>query len=105
MGGLLIAQTRYRNIDKGREEVPGKELCNSPKLRKVVAIYETSKLVLFFKTKGSEKVLYSKSSCFRYIFCNQLIKYSLFSVSLWAMINTEERTLIVSPYVAVVELS
>ena len=31
---------------QGREEFPGKELCNSPKLRKVVAIYKTNKLVL-----------------------------------------------------------
>ena len=31
---------------QGREEFPGKELCNSPKLRKLVAIYKTNKLVL-----------------------------------------------------------
>ena len=31
---------------QGREEFPGKELCNLPKLRKVVAIYKTNKLVL-----------------------------------------------------------
>ena len=43
MGWLLIAQKQYRNIDKGREEAPVKELGNSPKLRKVVAIYKTNK--------------------------------------------------------------
>ena len=50
-------------------------------------------------------MLHSKCSCFRLIFCNQLIKYSVYSVTLWAMINTEERTLIVSPCLAVVELT
>ena len=43
MGWLLIAQKQYRNIDKDREEAPVKELGNSPKLRKVVAIYKTNK--------------------------------------------------------------
>ena len=38
-------------------------------------------------------------------FCNQLIKYSMFLVSLWAMINTEERTLIASLCVAFVEVT
>ena len=43
-------------------------------------------------TEGSEKVLYSKSSCS----ILQLIKYSMFLVSLRAMINTEERALTAS---------
>ena len=45
--------------------------------------------------KNSEKVPHSKSS-----FYNQLIKCSLFLVSLWPVINTEERTRIASPCVA-----
>ena len=45
--------------------------------------------------KNSEKVPHSKSS-----FYNQLIKCSLFLVSLWPVINTEERTRIASPGVA-----
>ena len=53
------------NIDKGCQEIPlqGDELCNSRKLRKVVLIYKTNKLVLSkkymsLKIRGLEKVLY-----------------------------------------------
>ena len=56
------------------------------------------------KTRVSENVPYSKGSWSRLIFFDQLIKYSIFLVSLWIMINTEERTLTVSPCVGVVEL-
>ena len=64
----LIAETQYRNIGKGYEEVFIKELHNSRKLRKVAAIYKTNKLVPFKKQvslnpKGSKKLPYSKSSC------------------------------------------
>ena len=45
------------------------------------------------EAKGSEKVPHSKISDPRLTFCNQLIKYSVSLVSLWAMINTQERTL------------
>ena len=94
-------------MDKRRQETPlqGKELCDSRKLRKVLVIYKTNKLVLSLKTRGSEKVTYSKSSCSRLIFCNQLIKYSVFLVSLRTMIKTEERTLTASPCLAFVELT
>ena len=76
-------------------------------LRNVVAIYKTDKLFLSknkmtTKTRGSEKVPYSKGSCSRFNFCNELIKYSLFLVFLSAMINIEERTFAVSPYVTAV---
>ena len=90
-------------MDKGRQEIPlqGKDFWNSRKLRKVVAIYKTNKLVLSkkyisLKTRGSEKVPYSKS-CSRLIFCNQLIKCSVFLVSFWAIT--------VSPCLTVVELT
>ena len=69
---LLIAQTQYRNMDKGCKEIhlQGKKLCNSWKLRKVVAIYKKNKLAfskkyISLKTRSLEKVPYSKSSCSR----------------------------------------
>ena len=34
------------------------------------------------KTRNSEKVPYSKSSCSRLVFCNQLIKYSVLDITL-----------------------
>ena len=52
-------------MGKGYEKIPrqGKDLRNSQKLRKVVAIYKTSKLVLSrkcisLKTRGSVKAPY-----------------------------------------------
>ena len=80
--------------------VQGEKLCTSRKLRKVVAIYKTNKLVLSkryisSKTRDPEIVPYSNSSRSRLIFC----KYSLFLVSLRAVIHIEERTLIPSPCV------
>ena len=45
------------------------------------------------KTRGSEKAPHSKSSYSRASFSNQLIKYSMFLVSLRAMMNRVERTL------------
>ena len=70
------------DMDKGRQEMPlqGKELCDSRKLKTLVAIYKTKKIVLFkkytsLKTRGLEKVPYSKSCCSS---LNQLIKYSVF---------------------------
>ena len=53
----------------------GKGVHNSLKLRKAVAIYKTNELVLSkkylsIKARGSEKVLYSKSSYSRQIFFN-----------------------------------
>ena len=96
----------------GCEEIPqqGRDICNSRKLRKVAAIHKINKLVLSkksmsLKTRGSEKVSLSKSSCFRLILCYQLIKSSMFLVSLLAVINTEERTLTASPCVAVIQLT
>ena len=43
-----MAQTQYRDMDKGREGIPPqvKGLYNSRKLRQVVAIYKTDKLML-----------------------------------------------------------
>ena len=49
------------------------------------------------KTRSSEKAPYSKTSCPRLIFCNQLIKYSVLLASLSVMIKTEERTFTASP--------
>ena len=73
-------------MDKGCEEIPlrAKELRNTRKSRKVVVTYKTNKLVLSKKYMSlcSEKVPYSKISCTRLIFCNQLVKYSFFLVSL-----------------------
>ena len=76
-------------MDKGCQEIPvqGKEFRNSRKLKKVVAIYKRNKLVLSkkhmsLKTRGSEKVSYSKNSCSRLIFCNQLIKCSVSGITL-----------------------
>ena len=70
------------NIGKACQEIPlqGKELRNSRKLRMLLAIYKTNELVpskkyMSLKTRGSEKVPYTKISCSRLIFCNQLIKY------------------------------
>ena len=56
-------------MGKGYEKIPrqGKDLRNSQKLRKVVAIYKTSKLVLSrkcisLKTRGSVKAPYCKEA-------------------------------------------
>ena len=64
-------------MDKGCERVlpQGRGLHNSRKLRKVVAIYKTDKLILsknslFLKTRGLEKVPYSKSGCSKLILFN-----------------------------------
>ena len=57
------------------------------------------------KNRGLEKISHSKSSYSGIIFCNQLIKYSMFLVSFWAIINTEERTLRASLCVTVVEVT
>ena len=106
-------QTQYRDMDKGCEEIlwQRKNLCNSSRLRTVVAIYKINKLFLSkkyisLKSKGSEKTLtYSKSSFSRPTFCKRLIKLSLLQVSLWAMINTKESTLTASSRISVVELN
>ena len=66
------------------------------KLRKVLANYKTNKK--YMSLRGSGKVPDLKSSCSR-------LKYSMFLVSLSAMINTEERTLTASTCVVVVELT
>ena len=79
------------------------DFCDSRKLKQVVAIYKTNKASSFQKVdvlKNLEKVPYAKSS-----FYNQLIKYSLFLVSLWPMINTEKRTLTASPCIAIYEVT
>ena len=50
---VLMAQTRYRNMDKEGCEVTlpqGKGLRNSRKLRKAVAICKTAKLILSNKS-------------------------------------------------------
>ena len=51
-----MAQTQYQNIDKGCEGIllQSKALHNSQKLRKVVAIYKTEKLI--FLKKSLKKV-------------------------------------------------
>ena len=89
-------------MGKGCEGIlpQGKGFHNARKLRKIVAIYKTDKIILSKKSlkkvpkkdKGSEKVPYSKSRCSKVIFFNQTMKYSRFLVSLWAIIVTEERT-------------
>ena len=66
----------------------GKGLHNSRKLRKLVAIYKTYKLILSKnslyqkKDRGSERLPYSKSSCSRLIFFNEPNTYSMFIASL-----------------------
>ena len=54
-----MAQIQYRDMGKGCEGIypRGKGLHNSPKLRKVVAIYKTDKLILSKKSlkKAPEK--------------------------------------------------
>ena len=49
---VLMAQTQYRNMDKGCEGTlpQGKGLRNSRKLRKAVAICKTAKLILSNKS-------------------------------------------------------
>ena len=61
-------------MDKGCEGFPpqGTSLHSSRKLRKVIAIYKTDKLILSkeslsLKNRGSEKVPYSKSGCSKLI--------------------------------------
>ena len=102
---VLIAQTQYRNMDKNCEGIlkQGKDLHNSRKLRKAVAIKLGNKFfpVMLWrkyrkKDRDSEKVLYSKSCCSKLIFFNQPITYSVFLVSLWTIIITEERTHIIT---------
>ena len=96
------------NIEKGQEiPLQGKNFCNLRKLSKVVAIYKINKLVLSkkymsLKTRSLEIAPYSKRSCSRLIFGNQLIKYSVFLVTLWGMIKTKQRALTT---IAVVELT
>ena len=74
-------------MDKGLEEIPRqyKNLYYWQKLIKVEAIYNRNKLVLSknympLKTRDLEK--YLKSSFSRLIFHNQLIKYSVFGITL-----------------------
>ena len=89
----------------------GKDLQNSWELGKVAATHKIIKLVfpetyLSLKTRGSGKVLYSKSSCSRYIFFNQPTVCSVIHlVSLWAMIISKERTFTPSPCVHVREIT
>ena len=102
-GWFIIVQTQYRNMDKCCEEVSRSGSLQFTKVTKGSSdLYnkQTSSLYWGNVFKNSENVPYSKSS-----FCNQLIKYSLLLVSLWPTINTEERTLTTSPYVAVFELT
>ena len=49
---VLMAQTQYRNMDKGCEGIlpRGKGLQNSQKLRKEVAIYKSRKLIISIKS-------------------------------------------------------
>ena len=81
-----MAQTRYRNLDKGCEGTlpQGKGLRSSGKLRKSVAICNTGKLILPNKSlkkvqekkiEAQKKVPYSKSSCSKPIFFDQLITF------------------------------
>ena len=62
-------------MEKGCQEIPlqGKELYNSRKFKKILAVYQTNKLVfskkyISLETRSSEKVPYSKSSCSRLFF-------------------------------------
>ena len=76
------------------------------KVKKVSSDLKVKRTSLFQKkTRGSVKLPHSKSSYSRLNFCNQLIRYSMFLVSLWAIINTEGRTLRASLCVAVVEVT
>ena len=73
--------------DCQKARLQGKNFHNSRKLSKVVAIYKINKLVLSkkylsLKTRSSEKVPHSKSSCSGLIFCNQPVKCSVFLGSL-----------------------
>ena len=98
-----MTQTQYRNMVKSCEGIlpQGNDLHNSLKLRKGVAVYKTGKLIISNsylkkvpekKIEARKKVPYSKSSCSKLVFFNQPITYSMFLVSLWAIIITEERT-------------
>ena len=98
-----MTQTQYRNMDKSCEGIlpQGNGLHNSRKLRKAVAVYKTGKLIISNrylkkvpkkKIEARKKVPYSKSNCSKFIFFNQPITYSMFLVSLWAIIITEKRT-------------
>ena len=101
LGWLLIA--KFQNMDKCCEEVSGQGPLQFTEVKKGSKNLQSKQASSFQKVnvlKNSEKVPYSKSS-----FYNQLIKYSLFLVSLWLMINTEERTLTASPCVAVFKLT
>ena len=69
------------NMEKGCQEIllQSKDFHSSRKSSKVVAIYKTNKLVLSkkymsLKTRSSEKVPYTNSSCSRFISCNQPVK-------------------------------
>ena len=75
---------QFTNVKKGSSDLLNKQASS---FQKVDAL------------KNSEKVPYSKSSVY-----NQLIKFSLFLVLVWPMINTEERTLTASLCVPVYEL-
>ena len=62
-------------MEKGCQEIPlqGKELYNSREFKKIVAVYQTNKLVfskkyISLETRSSEKVPYSKISCSRLFF-------------------------------------
>ena len=92
MWWLLIAQTQYQKMSKGCEEIlrQSKDVHNSRKLWKAVAIYKTNKLGL---RRDQRKYLTQKVAGSTLILFNQLIKYSMFLVSLWARIITHERTL------------
>ena len=99
-----MAQTQYRNMDKNCDRIlpQGKDLHNSRKLRKAVAIKLANQLFLvsLWKSTGKKietrkKILYSKSSCSKLIFFDQPT-YSMLLVSLWAIIVTEERTHIIT---------
>ena len=77
-------------LDKGCEGIlpQGKGIYNWQKLRKVVAIYKTDKLILSknylsLKTRGSEKVPYSKNGCSKLTF---LTNQFHILVSIWAVI-------------------
>ena len=82
-------------MEKCCEEDVGKDLCKFTKVKKGSSDLKNKQALSFQKVnvfKNSEKIPYLKSS-----FYNQLIKYSLFLVSLSPVINTEERTLTASP--------
>ena len=98
---VLKAQTQYRNMEKGSEGILPQGFSQFTKVKKGSSHLQNRQTNSFQhvseestgkKIEARKKVPYSKSSCSKSIFFNQPITYSMFLVSLWAIIITEEGT-------------